>query len=157
MAPLLISLWCFLLIISDLRWRRLPDRLTLPGALGIAGWVLGEGHPAALLGGLSWAGLYLLTAVTLGGIGGGDIKFALGLGTLSALGGVSGWLLAVTLASVSTLLLALFRSLFRALSPGPVAVGEPGRALPHGPSMVVGTAGALLMQIPSDPGWGWVM
>lgn len=164
MAPFLISSWCTLLIACDLRWRRLPDQLTLPGALILALWVVGEGHPEVLWGGFAWSTLYLLTAVTHGGVGGGDIKFALGLGIIAALGGIGSWLLAVLGASVFSLLLA-FGMWLRLLLSGLIR-GAPGTAwrarapvpaVPHGPGMVAGTAGAFLLHTLAEQGRGWVM
>src|SRR5699024_12266013 len=81
--------WVGVLAVGDLRTRRLPDVLTLPGALVITGWAVVV-EPWLLLGGVGWFLLYLVTAGTAGGIGGGDIRFALELGTVAAEGAVEG-------------------------------------------------------------------
>ncbi|NMB23259.1 MAG: hypothetical protein GX983_07860, partial [Corynebacterium sp.] len=97
--------WVGVLAVGDLRTRRLPDVLTLPGALVITGWAVVV-EPWLLLGGVGWFLLYLVTAGVVGGIGGGDIKFALGLGTVAAVGSVEGWVLAVVGSSLLTLMLS---------------------------------------------------
>lgn len=114
--------WAVALSYLDLRWQRLPDWLTLP-AVGCS--VLGAllHQPSAVLGGLAWGLCYLVIAVLLGGLGGGDIKLAASLGTMVVLAaGVTGWLLAVIGASLSSavLMLVLRRTV-----------------LPHGPSMLL--------------------
>lgn len=134
--------WVGVLAVWDLRTRRLPDVLTLPGALVIAGWAVVV-EPVLLLGGLGWFLLYLVTAGVVGGIGGGDIKFALGLGTVAALGSVEGWVLAVAGSSLFTLLLS------GAVTSGLVAGGgdRTGR-VPHGPGMGLATCLAVAITLP---------
>lgn len=70
MGIYLVALWCAVLAVIDIKYRRLPDVLTLPGALLINLWALTI-YPQWMLGGLFWAGIYFLTAVLVGGIGGG--------------------------------------------------------------------------------------
>lgn len=89
-----------LLAAVDWSVRRLPDVLTLPLALGVAG-LLGVAAlipgaagswPRALLGGLALGGAYLvLFLLHPSGLGFGDVKLAVGLGC--ALGWYGWWVL----------------------------------------------------------------
>lgn len=133
-------LWLGLLVGWDIRTRRLPDQLTLPGAGVIAVWAVVV-DPWLLIGGLGWFFLYLLTAGVVGGIGGGDIKFALGLGTVAALGGVESWMIAVAGASLVTLTVTLLATgVSRNLAGGTVL----GWRVPHGPGMALATCVAVV-------------
>lgn len=131
MGIYLVALWCAVLAVIDIKHRRLPDVLTLPGALLINLWALAT-HPQWMLGGLFWAGIYFLTAVLVGGIGGGDIKFALGLGTAVAVLGMQALMVAIVGSSlISVLLGGIFA----------VAKGvKMPKFIPHGPSMVIASA-----------------
>lgn len=96
--------------VCDLRWRRIPDRIVLPALVGVPGLLslpvlmhtlipwqwpptnedLG-GAPAlgtGVLVGTTFALVHLALALA-GGLGGGDVKFALLLGIL--LGAAGGW------------------------------------------------------------------
>lgn len=129
-AVIVITVWAGALCVVDLRHRRLPDRLTLPAALG-AGLGAASLQPALLLGGLGWAGLYVLVGLREGGIGGGDIKLALSLGiVVAAAGGVSAWFGAVLGASLLTVL---------------VGVVTRSPSLPHGPAMIVVAAASVVL------------
>lgn len=127
----IFCVWVFSLSIIDLRSHRLPNLLTLPGAVVIAIWAIGQ-DPLYIVGGVAWASLYLLTGITVGGIGGGDIKFALGLGTVAASGGLISWLGAVVGASIVSLLWAC--ALRRGMDAG----------VAHGPGMAIATLVAVL-------------
>lgn len=134
--------WVGVLAVGDLRTRRLPDVLTLPGALVITGWAVVV-EPWLLLGGVGWFLLYLVTAGVVGGIGGGDIKFALGLGTVAAVGSVEGWVLAVVGSSLLTLMLS------GVMTSGLVAGGEDRTGqVPHGPGMGLATCLAVWVTMP---------
>lgn len=129
-AVIVIIIWAGALCVADLRHRRLPDRLTLPAAVGagLGALVL---DPVLLLGGLGWSGLYVLVGLRAGGIGGGDIKLALSLGVLgAAAGGVVGWFGAVFGASLLTVL---------------VGVVTRSPSLPHGPAMIVAAAASVVL------------
>src|SRR5271166_933505 len=115
--------WLAMLSCYDIRERRLPDALTLPGSAVILAACAVAGPGAAAL-----AGLYLLVhLVAPAGMGGGDVKLAIGLGGLTGCFGSAVWFLAALAAPLLTVLLAVVR-------------GE--RTVPHGPSMCVATAGA---------------
>jgi leader peptidase (prepilin peptidase) / N-methyltransferase len=121
--------WLAVLSCYDLRQRRLPNALTLPGAalilLGCA--IAGRGMPA-LLGAVALTAVYLsVHLVDPAGMGGGDVKLAIGLGGLSGYFGAGAWLLAALGAPMLTALVATMCC---------------RRSLPHGPSMCVATAAA---------------
>lgn len=120
--------WAVALSLVDEKRRRLPDLLTLPAAAGAA---LGAAvtDPVLLLGGVAWAGFYFLLGVTVGGVGGGDVKLGLSLGILAAAaGGAVAWFAAVLGASAVTVLRGVVTR------QGSVA---------HGPSMLLATALAM--------------
>ncbi len=125
-AVVVIIGWALALCRHDLRHHRLPDALTLPAALG-AGLGALVAAPAVLLGGLAWAAFYVLIGLWRGGggIGGGDVKLALSLGTLAAAVSASAWFTAVLGASILTLCAA--------------AVTR-SRVVAHGPAMIAATA-----------------
>jgi leader peptidase (prepilin peptidase)/N-methyltransferase len=135
-----------LLALVDLRVHRLPDVLTLPLAaallalLGIAAALpADEGSwPTALYGGLALGATYeLLYLVNPAGMGFGDVKLALGLGT--ALGWY-GWPVLVTGAFAGVLYGAVYGL-------GMVALRRAGRktAIPLGPFMLGGALTGLLL------------
>ncbi|MDO5031774.1 prepilin peptidase [Corynebacterium sp.] len=96
MGVILFLAWGSALILYDLRFKRLPNCLTLPaGAISLVWWSLP---------GLIWVGAYALFSR---GLGGGDIKLALPLGMWTAhVAGVMGVLVAMMGASLSTVLWA---------------------------------------------------
>ncbi|MGW4248675.1 prepilin peptidase, partial [Nocardia sp. NPDC004722] len=91
MAPiplLALALWCAALSACDLRARRLPDALTLPGAVVVLayGFAAGAALPAlfgAALLTLPYLAVHLAHPAALGA---GDVKLAVGLGAATALG-----------------------------------------------------------------------
>lgn len=117
--------WALALVVIDLRRRLLPDALTLPGAAVAALAAVVLGQPWAIVGGLAWALLYLAVGRLIGGVGGGDVKLALSLGTAAALAAGAGGLAAAVIGSSVLTLTAM--ALTRR------------RALPHGPGMVTAT------------------
>jgi leader peptidase (prepilin peptidase) / N-methyltransferase len=130
-----VLVWLAVLSCYDIRQRRLPNGLTLPGAgvILLAAAVAGRGLPA-LAGSAALAGVYLLVhLVAPAGMGAGDVKLAIGLGGLTGCLGADVWFLA---ALAAPLLTALCGVVFRVF-------GARGTAtVPHGPSMCVATAGA---------------
>lgn len=130
------SVWSAALTVTDLRRRRLPDALTLPAVGVVAVSVVTAGQWPALFGGAGWFLLCVVPGLvsTRWRVGGGDAKLSLSLGTVAAaVGGVTGWFLAVGGASVVTLL----------LSPVPTLRKE--RTVPHGPGMILATWIACLL------------
>ncbi|MEH3155351.1 MAG: A24 family peptidase [Gordonia paraffinivorans] len=77
-APVLV--WLLVLTGTDLRERRLPNALTVPGV--IAAGAAGVAHPSVGVGIAVAATPYLLAVVT-GGCGAGDLKLAVVAGALA--------------------------------------------------------------------------
>ncbi|MEU0394727.1 A24 family peptidase [Streptomyces sp. NPDC006208] len=135
-----------LLTLVDRRVHRLPDQLTLPLAaaaavlLGLAGLLPGAGGSwtTALLGGLVLGSAYLtLFLIHPAGMGFGDVKLALSLGT--ALGWYD-WPVLLAGAFAGFLLGSLYGL-------GLIALRLAGRktAIPFGPFMIAGTLAGLLL------------
>lgn len=134
MLSVLSVVWLAALIGYDIRQRRLPNWLTVPGAVAalIVATAAGRGAPA-LAGATALAAAYLLVHLAAPGeLGGGDVKLAAGLGALTAGFGVGPWLLAALAAPLLTALWALAALALR---------GE--RAVPHGPSMCLTSMAAV--------------
>ena len=127
-------LWLTALTIYDVRQRRLPNALTLPGALAVlvVAAVVGRGGEA-LLGALALTAPYLAAHLRApAAMGAGDVKLALGLGALTGAVGIDAWVLAALGAPVLTALWGI------------VVVGRRG-TVPHGPSMCVATIAAVAL------------
>ncbi|MFJ9892112.1 prepilin peptidase [Streptomyces sp. NPDC091280] len=135
-----------LLALVDRRVHRLPDVLTLPLAaatlalLGVAALLPADAGswPTALLGGLALgAGYLVLYLINPAGMGFGDVKLALALGT--ALGWY-GWPVLVTGAFAGVLYGAVYGL-------GMVVLRRAGRktAIPLGPFMLGGAFTALVL------------
>jgi leader peptidase (prepilin peptidase) / N-methyltransferase len=124
--------WLMVLSCYDIRQRRLPNLLTLPGAalILLAGASSGRGLPA-LAGAAALAGVYLLAhLVSPTGMGAGDVKLAIGLGGLAGCFGAEVWFLSALAAPLLTALCGMLRGV---------------RAVPHGPSMCLATAAACAL------------
>ncbi|GIG89011.1 prepilin peptidase [Plantactinospora endophytica] len=148
--PLLAHLWIagfgIVLGFVDVAVRRLPDRLTLPAAAGAAGLLgvaaVGSGefgrYAVAVACALALAGAYLgLVLLSPGGLGPGDAKLALGLGLVTGWYGggttLTGALAGLLLASGYAAVLLRLRRIDRR------------HHLPHGPAMLTGAFGAVLL------------
>ncbi|MEV6768994.1 A24 family peptidase [Nocardia sp. NPDC051030] len=146
-ALLALLTWCAVLSWIDLRSRRLPNALTLPGAAAVIGYAgaLGQCRTAmlgALLLGLPYLLVHLLSPMTLGA---GDVKLALGLGAATALGGAQAWVWAALGAPVLTALAGTGILLARAARPWNSRAPAPGpHVLAHGPAMCASSLVALL-------------
>jgi len=128
----LVLAWLAVLSCYDIRQRRLPNALTLPGAgvILLAGAVAGRGVPV-LAGAGALTGVYLLVHLMApGALGGGDVKLAIGLGGLAGCFGVEVWFLAALAAPVLTALCGL------------VGMLRGARTVPHGPAMCLATGAA---------------
>lgn len=127
--------WAAALCVSDIRTLRLPNRLTLGGAVLIPlGAAFAGRGPAAVAGALALGALYLTVhLVAPAGMGGGDVKLALGLGALTGALGADVWVLAALAAPVLTAALGVGRG-----RRGPV---------PHGPSMCVASLAAAALAV----------
>jgi leader peptidase (prepilin peptidase)/N-methyltransferase len=132
----LLSLWLAVLSGYDIRQGRLPNWLTLPGAVAVLAFatVAGRGMPA-LAGAVALAAVYLLVHLAApAALGAGDVKLALGLGALTGFFGVGVWSLAALAAPLLTALCALAALAVRGV-----------RSVPHGPSMCLASAVALAL------------
>jgi leader peptidase (prepilin peptidase)/N-methyltransferase len=129
-------LWMAALTGYDIRQRRLPNWLTLPGFAVIMLVATGSGHGrAAALGAGLLAAVYLLAHVTApAGMGAGDVKLALGLGALTGCFGGDVWLLAAIGAPLLTAVIGVV-----------ARHGWSATSVPHGPSMCVASAAALAL------------
>src|SRR5579875_1320648 len=128
------SLWMVALSCYDIRQRRLPNWLTLPGAAVVPVAGLAGGHGlAALAGAAALTAAYLLVHLAApAAMGAGDVKLALGLGALTGCFGVDVWLLAAIAAPLLTAVIGLIGRLAWSAA-----------TVPHGPSMCVASAAAL--------------
>jgi leader peptidase (prepilin peptidase) / N-methyltransferase len=127
-------LWMGVLTGYDVRQRRLPNWLTLPGFAVIMLVAAGSGHgQAAALGAGLLGGVYLLThAAAPSAMGAGDVKLALGLGALTGCFGGDVWMLAAIGAPLLTAVIMIVARL-----------GWSATTVPHGPSMCAASAAAL--------------
>ena len=122
----------------DIRERRLPNWLTVPGALAILVWAAGAERGApALAGAVSLFAIYLaLHLIAPTAMGAGDVKLAIGIGALTGAFGVDVWSLA-----------ALAAPLLTAGWAGIVRIVSAERIVPHGPSMCVTAAAAMALAV----------
>jgi len=134
----IVVAWAVALTLVDVRVRRLPNALTLTGAVVIliAAAAAGRGTPA-LMGGLALAGLYLVVHLAdPSDMGAGDVKLALALGALTGAFGIAVWTLAALVAPMLTAIL------------GVIAVVRRRRILlPHGPSMCVASLASAALAV----------
>ncbi len=129
-----VLLWATALSVYDVRQRRLPNWLTLPGAATVLAAAVGAGRSLpALLGAVALAAVYLLVhAGAPTAMGAGDVKLALGVGALTGCFGVDVWLLAALAAPLLTAVIGLVGWL-----------GWSARTVPHGPSMCLASVAAV--------------
>jgi leader peptidase (prepilin peptidase) / N-methyltransferase len=138
MAGVCVLVWLVMLCVYDIRERRLPNALTLPGAaviLGVAA-AAGRGMPA-LLGGVALFAVYLLVhLVAPAAMGAGDVKLAIGVGGLTGAFGIDVWILAALAAPLLTAAWAIVSVARRA-----------GVTVPHGPSMCLAAVAACALAV----------
>jgi leader peptidase (prepilin peptidase) / N-methyltransferase len=130
--------WAVALSVYDIRERRLPNWLTLPGAavIVVIAAMHGRGE-AALLGASALFAIYLLVhVISPAAMGAGDVKLAIGIGAMTATYGSDVWLLAALGAPLLTAGWAVLAMLFRSAP-----------TVPHGPSMCLAAASALALAI----------
>lgn len=128
-----VAVWLTALSACDLRWRRLPNWLTLPGATVIlVGAAVADRGGPAVLGAAALFALYAATHLRAPhAMGAGDVKLALGVGGLTGAFGPEVWLLAALAAPLLTAGVAL------------VLVARRVSTVPHGPSMCLASAVAV--------------
>lgn len=134
-VTVIACVWLLLLSGYDIAERRLPNWLTLPGAvLALVVAAVAARGLAALAGATALSGLYLAVhLLSPRAMGGGDVKLAVGLGAMTGAFGVDVWLLAALAAPVLTAGLA-FGAAVRGI-----------RTVPHGPSMCTASAVAVAL------------
>lgn len=137
-AGCLTAGWLITLSAFDIRHRRLPNALTLPGAaVVLCGAVMADRGWPALAGTAALTTVYLLVHLAApAGLGAGDVKLAIGLGGLAGAFGTDVWTLAAVGAPMLTGLVALTA----------LATGRRG-PVPHGPSMCAATAAAVALAL----------
>lgn len=138
LAAACVLAWLMALSLYDIRERRLPNALTLPGAavvLVVAAFA-GRGS-TAMTGTLALSGVYLLAHVLAPtAMGAGDVKLALGIGALTGAFGLEVWTLAALTAPVFTALWAMV-SFARGVD----------HTVPHGFSMCLASAAVIALVI----------
>jgi leader peptidase (prepilin peptidase) / N-methyltransferase len=125
--------WLTALSVYDIRERRLPNWLTMPGAVVILSVAVaaGRGVPA-FVGAIGLAGLYLVVhLIAPAAMGAGDVKLATGVGGLTGAFGFDVWALAAVAAPLLTAVWAVVSVIRRSES-----------TMPHGPSMCVAALAA---------------
>ena len=129
-----VTAWLTALSLHDVRHRRLPNALTLTGAVLVLAFAAAHGRgAAALAGAAALTATYLVVhLVAPSGMGAGDVKLAIGVGALTGAFGLDVWLLAALGAPVLTVAAGILAR---------------RRALPHGPAMCAATAGALALAV----------
>jgi leader peptidase (prepilin peptidase)/N-methyltransferase len=137
-AGVCVLAWFVGLSWYDVRQRRLPNWLTVPGAVVILAGAAAVGHGAlAAAGAVSLFGVYLvLHLVTPTAMGAGDVKLAAGIGALTGSFGIDVWLLAALGAPLLTAGWALV-----------IRVRSAEQTVPHGPSMCVTAAAATTLVV----------
>jgi leader peptidase (prepilin peptidase) / N-methyltransferase len=137
-AGVFVLAWLVALSVYDILERRLPNWLTMPGALAIVAVAAaaGRGVPA-LVGAIGLAGLYLVVhLISPASMGAGDVKLAVGVGGLTAAYGFDVWALAAIAAPLLTAIWACA-----------VVIRRSSSTVPHGPSMCVATMAAVALVI----------
>ncbi|MBO0676555.1 prepilin peptidase [Mycolicibacterium sp. S2-37] len=134
LAGACVVAWCITLSAFDIRWRRLPNWLTLPGAVIVLSVAVpaGRGMPAVAGAAALFAVYAAIHLAAPAGMGAGDVKLAIGLGALTGAFGVDVWILAALAAPLLTAVWGVALLVLRAES-----------AVPHGPSMCLASAAAV--------------
>jgi leader peptidase (prepilin peptidase) / N-methyltransferase len=137
-AGVCVLVWFAVLSWYDVRQRRLPNWLTVPGATAILAGAAAVGHGGlAMAGAASLFAVYLvLHLMTPTAMGAGDVKLAAGIGALTGSFGIDVWLLAALGAPLLTAGWAIV-----------VRVKSTERTVPHGPSMCVTAAAAVTLVV----------
>jgi len=123
--------WLVALSVFDIRDRRLPNWLTLPGAVVIvvAAVFAGRGLPAVAGGAALFAAYLVVHVLAPSALGAGDVKLAIGVGALTGVFGVDVWVLAAFAAPLLTAVIAL--------------LGNARSPVAHGPSMCAATLASV--------------
>ncbi|MCZ4518317.1 A24 family peptidase [Rhodococcus ruber] len=130
-GPLWLLTWWFAALSAvDLRRRRLPNELTIPGAIVVTTLLVSAGSARALLGGALLFAIYLVVHLLApSAFGAGDVKLAWSVGSIAALGGGEGWVIAALSAPLATAVVGSIVTAF----------GHRRARIAHGPSMCAAT------------------
>lgn len=133
-----VLVWLAALSFYDIRERRLPNWLTMPGAVVILGIAAAHGRGApAVLGAVALFALYALVhLVAPTAMGAGDVKLAIGIGALTGTFGSDVWMVATLGAPLLTAGWAVVAMLRRS-----------GQTVPHGPSMCLAAVAATALAV----------
>jgi leader peptidase (prepilin peptidase)/N-methyltransferase len=140
-AGICLLAWLTALSVYDIRERRLPNWLTMPGAavILVTAAVHARGQ-SALLGALALFAMYALVhMISPTAMGAGDVKLAIGIGALTASFGRDVWLVAALgapLISAGWATVAVWR--------------RSKQTVPHGLSMCVAAATTAALILPSN-------
>ncbi|HEX2402862.1 MAG TPA: A24 family peptidase [Mycobacterium sp.] len=137
-AGVCVLAWLAALSVYDIRDRRLPNWLTMPGAAVILATAAAQGRGGqAVLGAVTLFAVYaVIHLVSPAAMGAGDVKLAIGIGALTGTFGSDVWLLAAFGAPILTAgwaVVALLR--------------ESGKTVPHGPSMCLAALTATALAV----------
>jgi leader peptidase (prepilin peptidase) / N-methyltransferase len=137
-AGVCVLVWLVVLSCVDIRDRRLPNCLTIPGAIVIlvAAAAAGRGMPAVLGAAALFAVYLVVHLLAPAAMGAGDVKLAIGIGALTGSFGVDVWALAALGAPLITAAWAIVAVVRRSTS-----------TVPHGPSMCLAAAAACALAV----------
>ncbi|WP_415974732.1 prepilin peptidase [Rhodococcus sp. 077-4] len=130
-VPLCVTTWWFAALTAvDLQRRRLPNALTIPGAIVVTVALVATGSARALLGGALLFAIYLVVHLLApAAFGAGDVKLAWSAGSIACLGGSEGWVIAALSAPLATAVVGSVAAVF----------GHRRARIAHGPSMCAAT------------------
>lgn len=135
-AGVVLLAWLVSLSVFDIMERRLPNWLTMPGAIVIVTVAAGAGRGLpALAGAVVLFTVYLIVHLLApAAMGAGDVKLAIGVGALTGAFGIDIWTLAAVGAPLITAVWALV-----------AIVRHAQRTVPHGVSMCLSAATATAL------------
>lgn len=138
MAGVCVLAWFVSLCWYDVRERRLPNVLTLPGAVVVLACAAAAGHGgSAAAGAATLFGIYLvLHLIAPAAMGAGDVKLAIGIGALTGAFGIDVWVMAAMAAPLVTAVWAIVARLT-----------STERTVPHGPAMCATAAVAAAIAV----------
>lgn len=133
-----VLIWLVALSVYDIRERRLPNWLTMPGAAVIIAVAAMHGRGvSAVVGAIALCAVYALVhLVSPAAMGAGDVKLAIAIGALTGTFGGDVWVLAAVSAPLLTAGWAVV-----------AVLRGSGKTVPHGPSMCVAAVAATALAV----------